>query len=257
MIYLIIHALNLPGAKQHLLEFLKPDFTALTAKNIFAAMGQAFFTLSLEGTILITYGSYIREKTSLITLAFSTGLGDLTAALLAALFIVPTILVYQLDMQEGYTLLFSTLPHVFGQMPDDRMLGTLFLLALLLVALLSSLAVVQLYTRMLFDHTRLSLVQSLMLVGIAEAMLMIPSAFKPSIIGTLDLIFGSGMQVLGSCVAIVALYWGLGKGIAITQIFRTQQNRFQQLYFYWLKWVVPTVLIVTLLLYIYEKIIKY
>ena len=248
MIYLIFHSLSLPGAKQHLLEFLKPDFAALTPRNIFAAMGQAIFTLSLGGTFLIAYGSYIKEKASLTTLAISTGLGDTAAALLAALFIVPTILVYQLDMQEGHTLLFSTLPHVFSQMPGGRMVGTLFLLALVLVAFLSSLAVLQLYTRTLFDNTGISFKQSLILVGLAEAILIIPSAFNPSIIGTMDLIFGSGMQMLGSCVAMLALCWGLGKGIALTQIFQTEQNRFQQLYFYWLKWVIPTVLILTLLL---------
>ncbi|MBN4081519.1 sodium-dependent transporter [bacterium AH-315-C07] len=255
MIYLIAHSLSLPGASQHLLEFLQPDFAALTPRNIFAAMGQAFFTLSLGGTLLITYGSFIQKDASLTTLAVYTGLGDLSAALLAALFIVPTILVYQLDMQEGYTLLFTTLPHVFGQMPSGRILGTLFMVALLLVAFLSSLAVIQLCTKTLSDNTKFSFVQALILVGIAEAILMIPSAFNPDIIGTLDLIFGSGMQVLGSCIALIALCWGLGKGVAMTQIFQNKPDKFHQFYFTWLKWIVPTGLIFTLLLYIYDRVL--
>ncbi len=254
MIYLLYHVLNLPGATSYLLEFLQPDFAALTPKYVFAAMGQAFFTLSLGGTLMIAYGSYIKEETSLPALAVSTGLGDLAAALLAALFIVPTILVYQLDMEQGPTLLFSTLPHVFGQMPNGRMLGTLFLVALLLISFLSSLAVLQLYVRMFFDNTRLSFLQSLILVGVAEAILIIPSAFNPSIISIMDLIFGSGMQMLGSCLAIIAICWGLGKGIALKQIFPGKQERFQQVYFQWLKWIVPAALIATLILYIYDSI---
>lgn len=254
MLYLLYHVLSLPGATSHLLNFLQPDFSALTPKNIFAAMGQAFFTLSLGGTLMIAYGSYIKAETSLPVLAVSTSLGDLTAALLAALFIIPTILVYQLDMEQGPTLLFSTLPHVFGQMPNGRILGTLFLLALLLVSFLSSLAVLQLYVRMFFDNTRLTLRQSLLLVGIAEAILIIPSAFNPSIISTMDLIFGSGMQMLGSCIAIIAVCWGLGKSIALAEIFPGLQQRFQQVYFQWLKWVVPAALIATLILYIYNSI---
>ncbi|PCH92310.1 MAG: hypothetical protein COB85_08355 [Bacteroidetes bacterium] len=254
MIYLLYRALNLPGAIEHLMDFIQPNFSSLTAKNVFAAMGQAFFTLSLGGTMMIAYGSYVRDDTNLPSLAASTSLGDLIAALLAALFIVPTILVYNLDMEQGPTLLFSTIPHIFSQMPNGRVLGTLFLLALLLVSFLSSLAVLQLYVRMIFENSKLGFTLCLILVGIAQAILIIPSAFNPSIISTLDLIFGSGMQMLGSCLAIIALCWGLGKGIVMAQMFTGKQHLFQQMYFQWLKWIVPAALVGTLILYLYDSL---
>ncbi|MBL4754863.1 MAG: sodium-dependent transporter [Flavobacteriales bacterium] len=254
MLYLIYHTLNLPGAIDHLLAFLRPDFSALSARNIFAAMGQAFFTLSLGGTLMVIYGNYVDEKESIPTMAITTGLGDLASALLASLFIVPAVLVYGLNMEEGYTLLFSTLPSLFGQMPGGIMLGTLFLVSLSFMAFLSSVAAIQLFIRTLADNTKVPFNRALGMVGIAQGLLASYCAFNPEIIGTLDLIFGSGMQVLGSCVAIIALTVGMGKVVTLQQIFGDKSKKFHISYYHWLRWGVPTALIATLLLYVYHNL---
>jgi len=254
MIYLIYHTLNLPGAVDHLWSFLKPDFSLLTARNVFAAMGQAFFTLSLGGTLLVIYGNYIDEKESIPVLAITTGLGDLSAALLASLFIIPAVLVYGLNMEEGYTLLFSTLPSLFGQMPGGRVLGTLFLISMSFVAFLSSVAAIQLFIMTLVDNTNVSFKRSIIIVGIVQTLLVSYCAFNPEVIGTLDLFFGSGMQVLGSCVAMIAITVGLGKVVTLKQIFGDRNRRFYISYYLWLKWGVPVALITTLLLYIYHNV---
>ena len=71
----------------------------------------------------------------------------------------------------------------------------------------------------------------MLIVGAAEAMVMLPSAFNPEIIGTLDLIFGSGMQVLGSGLTIVALFWGCGYAVASRQIFGAAPTLWQKRFF--------------------------
>lgn len=256
MIYLLVHVLRIDGAIEQLISFLNPDFDQLTIKNIFAALGQAFFSLTLGGTILVVYGSYLKKEESILKISLYSGFGDLGASILISLILVPTILVYGLNLQEGHTLLFSTLPVLFEQMPEGRILGTFFLFSLVLMAFLSSAAAVQFLSTSLNNNTKLSYKKSVILVGIFDLILIIPCAFYGDIIPTLDLIFGSGMQVLGSCFAIIALTWFIGKKVTLKQIFSTKRSAFQNWYFLWLKWVIPTALILTLGLYIYSNIVN-
>jgi NSS family neurotransmitter:Na+ symporter len=254
MIYLVFHTLTLPSSGEYLISFLKPDLSKLTPKNIFAGMGQAFFSLSLGGTMLVIYGSYVKKKENIPKLAIFTGIGDLSAALLASLFIVPTVLLYGLNLEEGYTLLFSTIPIVFQKLPMGRILGTFFLLSLFFIAFLSTVAALQLLSGTLANNTRLGKKKSIIIVGIADLFLMIPCAFFPQIIPKLDLIAGSGMQVFGSAIAMIALTRGFGKIKVVKQIFRNDKGKFKSVYFFWLKWIIPLALFLTLILYIYGSL---
>ncbi|MDX1410009.1 MAG: sodium-dependent transporter, partial [Saprospiraceae bacterium] len=140
IIYLIVFVLGLPGAADQLLAFLRPDFADLTSQNVFAALGQAFYSVGLGGTFIVAYGSYLGEKESIPRIALMTGAGDVSASLLVSLFLVPTILIFGLDMEAGPGLIFDTLPQLFQVMPSGRITGSLFLLVLSLVAFLSLVA---------------------------------------------------------------------------------------------------------------------
>lgn len=75
---------------------------------------------------------------------------------------------------------------------------------------------------------------------------MLPSSLDPSIVGTLDLIFGSGMQMLGSIIAIITVTWGLGQVKTKLQVFGETSVGWHTNYFFWLKWAVPGVMLVVL-----------
>jgi NSS family neurotransmitter:Na+ symporter len=254
IITLIVMALNLPGAVTHLLAFLEPDFSQLTPTSIFAALGQAFFSLSLGGTFYLIYGSYLRDDENIPRTAIATGIGDASAAILASLFIVPTVLALGLNMQAGPSLLFETLPRMFSEIPAGRFIGVAFLIGLWMMAFLSTVAAFQVIVAALTDSFNFSLTKAALLVGGVEAVLMLPSALNPEIIGTLDLIFGSGMQMLGSGLTIIALLWGCDKAIAATQIFAGRTDGFRRIYLLWLKWAVPATLGVMLVLYISDSL---
>lgn len=254
IIYLIFNAFSLEGATEKVQLFLQPDFDALEAQHIFAALGQAFYSLSLGGTFMLIYGSYLPKEATIPRIALFTSIGDVGAALLASLFIVPTVLVFGLDMTAGPTLIFSTMPHLFGQMAGGQLIGTLFLLALGMVALLSLIASYEVLASGLADIVQLnwSKKQKIITIGILQAILAFPSAFDNNLIGLLDLIFGSGMQLLGSGLAACGLAWGLGKTVTIQQIFGKQSSRFKTFYHFWISWVIPILLLVVLIGYIYN-----
>ena len=81
-----------------------------------------------------------------------------------------------------------------------------------------------------------------------------PSAHTPSLIGTLDLIFGSGVQIFGAAVALLALTWGLGQPVVLAQLCGGRTTPWSRAYYHWLRWVVPGVLVAILVLYVIDSV---
>ncbi|MCG8604982.1 sodium-dependent transporter [bacterium] len=257
VVYLVINAFLLEGAPEKFVAFLKPDFSEMNAENVFAALGQAFFSLGLGGTFLLIYGSYLTRDQQIPKSAAAMACGDVGAALFASLFIVPSVLVFGIDLSSGPSLIFATLPELFAVMPAGRFLGSGFLLALAMVAFLSSVAALEVIIGTLSDEvgSRWSRAMLILTIGVLESLLMLPTSLNPNLIGTLDLIFGSGMQVFGSMLAAIGLAWGLGRRKALTQIFSKPESRWPSAYFIWIQWVVPAVLLLILISYIYTSIV--
>ena len=254
IIYLVIYSMSLEGSVGHLMDFLKPDFSAINSEVLFTALGQSYFSVGLGGTLLVIYGSYLNKEDDIPSGAALQSFGDLGAALLASLFIFPTLLIYGLNMGSGPGLLFETLPLLFSKMDLGRLIGSIFFIALTMVAFLSNLAALEVFTGGIFDFKKITITRSkaLVILGVIMSILLIPSAFYPPTIAYLDLIFGSGMHTFGSGVTIVALTWGLGKAVTKSEIFGNRNGLLVELYFYWVKWVIPLALIVILISYIYS-----
>lgn len=257
IIYLTIQTLMLEGVGEKLRVFMKPDISAITIDVIFAGLGQTFFSLGLGGTFLLLYGSYMKKEQNIVSVAISTGIGDMAAAVLASLFIIPAILVFNLDMTSGPSLLFNTLPELFSQMPMGRLSGSLFLIALTGIAFLSNIAALEVFANALREQkkVKMSRNQIIWLLGFIEAILIIPSALNPDLIGYLDLIFGSGMQTFGSVISIIGLAWFVKRRKALLQVFGdNSQGKIPSIYFLLIKWVIPAILLIILVSYIYSSI---
>ena len=108
---------------------------------IFAAMGQAFFTLSLGIGAIAIFGSYIGKERSLMGESVSVGVLDTLVALTAGLIIFPACSAFGVEVNEGPKLIFVTLPRVFNSMPGGRVFGALFFVFMLFAALSTIIAV--------------------------------------------------------------------------------------------------------------------
>lgn len=256
ILYLVVNALFLPGALDKVAEFLKPDFSVLTTEHIFAALGQSFFSIGLAGTIMVIYGSYMPADQKMLKTASITALGDVGAAMLASLFLIPTILVFNLDLSQGPTLVFSTLPKLFSVMDGGRILGSAFLLALCLIAFLSAVGTLEAVVGSISEELELRSSRGIviLIILLIEAGIMLPSALDPNLIGVLDLIFGSGMQMLGSAIAVTTVAWGLGRLATKAQIFGSADRPWHDTYVAWLKWVVPGVMFIVLVSYLADNL---
>ncbi len=153
LVILLIRAVTLPGAGEGLGWYLIPDFGDLTAGAFVAAIGQAFFTLSLAMGIIITYGSYLRREDEIPGSGGYVVLMDTGIAILAGFIIFPGVFAMGLDPGAGAGLAFITLPGVFAEIPvAGPFFGTLFFILLSVAALTSAISLLEVSVAWLIDE---------------------------------------------------------------------------------------------------------
>lgn len=155
LIALALRALTLPGAAQGVAYYVAPDFSGLTSPRVFnAALGQAFFSLSLGVGGMLTYGSYLSRQTNIAhSAAWVAGL-DTMVALLAGLIVFPAgFSIPGFDPSAGGPgLIFTVLPRLFASMPGGHVFGAAFFVLLFLAALTSTIALLEVPTAALIDR---------------------------------------------------------------------------------------------------------
>ncbi|SNY90054.1 neurotransmitter:Na+ symporter, NSS family [Cohaesibacter sp. ES.047] len=143
LIALVIRGVTLPGAERGLEFFLAPDFSKITGSTIMAALGQAFFSLSLGMGAILTYGSYLDKTANIGKSASQVAFLDTLVAILAGLAILPAVFAFNMDPGAGPGLTFVTLPAVFSAMPGGYIFGPLFFCLLTIAALTSSVSLLE------------------------------------------------------------------------------------------------------------------
>lgn len=150
LVILAIRAVTLPGAAKGLEFYLMPDFKSLfytddgkfrLGEVIFAAMGQAFFTLSLGIGAMAIFGSYIGKERRLLGEAVNVTILDTFVAFVAGLIIFPSAFAFGVTPDAGPSLIFVTLPNIFNAMPGGRLWGALFFLFMSFAAMSTIIAV--------------------------------------------------------------------------------------------------------------------
>ena len=119
-----VNSLLLPEAKKGIEFMFKPDFSQVSPSMIIGAMGQAFFSLSLGLTCLLTYSSYFSDKTPLIKSATIIAILDTCVAILAGIIIFPAVFSFGAEPTAGPKLVFEILPNIFQQMPGGKLGGS-------------------------------------------------------------------------------------------------------------------------------------
>jgi NSS family neurotransmitter:Na+ symporter len=145
----------------------RPEWSALDGGVVLAAMGQAFFTLSLGMGIMMAYGSYLGQDVNLISTARTVIILDTAIALLAGMAIFPIVFANGLSPGEGPGLIFVTLPLAFGNMAGGTILGLMFFLLLTFAALTSAISLLEPTVEMLEERTSLPRVSAALISGAA------------------------------------------------------------------------------------------
>jgi NSS family neurotransmitter:Na+ symporter len=243
-ILVMIRTLTLPGAmagvRWYLLEF---RFSDLTANVMAAAIGHAIFALSLGGTFMVVYGSYLHDDESLARPAIWTVIGDTGSSLIAGLAVIPAVFSFGLQPASGPGLIFDTLPRVFAAMPAGWLFGSLFFISLFGAGYLSDIGAVEVLVAGLTDNTRLTRTRSVWVMSLACFILAIPPSINNAVFVPWDLTFGSGMQTLGSLLAVVTVAWCLNRTAALKELFGAGEKPVPMWVFNWIRFGIPVIIL--------------
>lgn len=159
---LVVCTFSMPGINEGLSFLLKPDFSKLNFSVILAAMGQAFYSLSVAMGCLCTYASYFNKNTRLVSSALSVSSIDTSVAILSGFIIFPAVFsVPHVEANAGPGLVFQTLPYVFnmafGNIPVlGYIFSGLFYVLLFLAALTSAISLHEAVTAYVLQNWKMS-----------------------------------------------------------------------------------------------------
>ncbi|MDD2395682.1 MULTISPECIES: sodium-dependent transporter [Sphaerochaeta] len=228
MLILAGNSILLKGGAEGLKFYLIPDFSKLSGnffEAVYAAMGQAFFTLSLGIGSIAIFGSYIDKKHRLTGEAVRIISLDTFVALCSGLIIFPAAFAFGVQPDAGPSLIFITLPNIFNQMAGGRFWGTLFFLFMSFAALSTLIAVFENIISFWIDTKGVSRKKATLINVLAISLLSIPcvlgfnilSGFQPlgpgtGVLDLEDFVVSSTLLPLGSLIFTLYCTWKYGWG---------------------------------------------
>lgn len=157
LIIMAIYVAFMPNVAEGYRFFLTPNFKeAFTPETFFTAAGQAFFSLSICMGIMVTYSSYFKKDTNLISTSLNVSLLTLLVALLAGLVIFPAVFSAGLQPTEGPGLIFITLPEIFKGTPLPILGSTIFFILIAMAALTSTISTHEVFTAFISEEYKIS-----------------------------------------------------------------------------------------------------
>lgn len=190
MVGLVVYSLTLENAAEGLKFYLIPSFEKIQEAGIgtvvSAAMGQAFFTLSLGIGSIAIFGSYINKERRLLGEAVTIVSLDTSVAIMSGLIIFPACFTYNNGVSAdagtvGAGFLFTTLSSIFNSMPGGRIVGALFFLFMVFAAFSTLIAVFENIISFWLELTSLSR-RAVSFINIALiSLLSLPCVFSSNI----------------------------------------------------------------------------
>lgn len=230
---LMVFALTLEGAGAGVEFYLKPDFSKIHGSTILAALGQAFFSLSLGMGTMITYGSYLSKSESIPFSATAVAISDTLIAFLAGLVIFPALFSAGMDPAAGPGLVFTVLPTIFEKMPAGTVVGVFFFILLGIAALTSTVSLLEVPVAFLVDQKRWSRKKAVWVITALTFIVGIPSALSQgtseffstlrlyNATGVLDImnfLFGSLSLTIGGLLICIFVGWVWGSHKAAEEL---------------------------------------
>ncbi len=272
MIVLCINSILLDNSSEGLKFYLVPDFGKMLDYGIwnvvYAAMSQAFFTLSLGIGAMAIFGSYISRDRSLMGESINICILDTCVAFMAGLIIFPACFSFGVNPGEGPGLVFVTLPNIFNQMAGGKIWGTLFFVFMTFAALSTIIAVFENTVSFMIDLKGWSRKKSVIFNGILITVLSIPcvlgfnvwSGFAPfggtsSIQDLEDFIVSSNLLPLGSLAYLLFCVskHGWGWENFIKEVDAGKGIKFPKWAKGYLKYVLPIIVIIIFVMGYYSK----
>ena len=153
---LAIRSMTLDGSSAGIKFLFYPDFSKITGATLIAALGQAFFSLSLGMGCIITYGSYVKKNENLFKVSLMTVAADTGFAILAGLAVMPAVFAFGISPGQGPSLVFITLPQIFAQLPFGNVIAIAFFFILFIAAITSAISLLEVIVAYFTEELKLT-----------------------------------------------------------------------------------------------------
>ena len=209
-IIIAVRVAFLPNAIEGYKYLLVPQWEyLLNPRTWIMAMGQAFFSLSITGSGMIIYGSYLPRNEDVVHSSCMTAVLDTCAAMLAGLAILPSVFAFGLDPASGPKLLFITLPRVFQQMPFGRLFAFVFFISVLFAGITSLANMLEAVSEAAQTRLKLSR-KTAVLLACGAALAVGLFIERDTLMGTLMDVITIYVVPIGAILGAVMAYWVLG-----------------------------------------------
>ena len=216
-IIVLFKVLSLENAMEGVKYLFTPKWEFLSQPKTWVyALGQSFFSLSLAGSGMVVYGSYLKKNVDIPNSAKNTAFFDTLAAMLAALVVIPAVFAFGLDPQSGPPLLFITLPAVFKEMAGGQLFAVLFFISLIFAAITSLMNLLEVPIEAL--QNRMNLKRNTAVIVVCAASFVIGLFLEDGNILSAWMDFVSiYIMPVGALIASIMFFWVIGSKIAKEQ----------------------------------------
>ena len=264
LIVFCVNSLMLPGSTKGVDFLFNINFDKLGWEGVVDAMGQAFMSLSLGVTCLITYSSYFKDDSNLMKDAVTISSLDTLVAILAGIVIFPAVFSFGLDPKAGPDLIFITLPTIFQQMPGGTIWAVLFFVLLFFASITSTISLSEIPITFMVDEYKLSRRKAIVLTAVQMGVIAVLSALSFSTLSNvtilgknifdfLDFVGPNFFMLLGGLVTAVYVGWILKKDVIHSQLTNggVHRSRFVQPYItFCLRYIAPVAIVIIFLYYV-------
>ncbi|WP_077306317.1 sodium-dependent transporter [Terribacillus halophilus] len=257
---LVIRSVTLDQSIEGIEFLLVPDFTKLTSESILLALGQAFFTLSLGVSVMVTYASYLPKTQNLPFSAISIIVINILVALLAGLAIFPGVFSFGMEPDAGPVLIFAVLPAVFSQMQFGVIFFIIFLILFLFAALTSAFSMLEIFVAATTKHDKTKRKKRAWTLGLLIFVLGIPSClsygvmsdvlvFDKTIFDLFDFTVSNVLMPLGALLISIFVPLKISKSALYEEISLGSKSGklFFNVWYYLLKYVTPIAIVIVFL----------
>jgi NSS family neurotransmitter:Na+ symporter len=257
LVPLAVFGMLLPNAQDGLDYYLTPDFTKLAEPSIWStAFGQVFFSLSLGVGILVTYGSYLKGKKSLLKSSIIIVAANGMVSFVGGLMIFSIIFSFGMDPAAGPSLVFKVMPSIFSVMEFGTILGIAFFVLLLIAGLTSAVSMFQVPVSSLEDFAGYSKAKSssiiailLLVVGSFSVLSYSPAKlelFGKPIFDLMDTAFGTYGLSISAIVFIVIVTWFMDRKKILEQVNLNSRAKMPNVIISLVKFIFPTLVIASI-----------
>ncbi|HAS64529.1 MAG TPA: sodium-dependent transporter [Vibrio sp.] len=253
LVLVAVKGLSLPGAMAGLEFLFQPDFSKVNSSVVLAALGQAFFSLSLGMGCMITYGSYLKRKENLVqTTAMVTAM-DTGVAMLAGVAMFPAMFAFSIEPTAGPGLVFVVVPQLFAEMGGviGLLLALLFFIGLSVAALTSSVSLLEVVVSYLIDEKGMKRSTAVLSASAVMAALCVfaslslggtgPTLFSTGAFDIFDLLTDKIFLAVGGMFVCIFAGWRLNRADLEKEITNDGQIKFPLfgLWYNLVKYVIP------------------